>query len=164
VHAAISEISDSDSGSESCAILQDVPGRSSSLPTDCSVNWDHVIASAVDSPSYYSDSGATSHCSPNRDDFSDICSISPREIRGMNRLSISAVAVGTIKLRCGKGRRLLLRDALYIPDAKLCLISIGRLGDRGLSAMFTATGCSIVQGSQTISQSTRTATGLYRLL
>ena len=160
-HAAISDAANSDSGSEACAILRDTHHHNPS--TDCSVNWNQIIASAVDSLPYYFDSGATSHCSPNRDDFSDIRSIPPREIRGINGSSISAVAVGTIKLRCGKGRRLHLRDALYIPDAQLRLISIGKLGDMGLLATFTAKKCSIIQGSRTIAQGTRTGNGLYHL-
>ena len=104
-HAAISEVADNDSGLDTCAILQGTHHSDSSSPTDCSVNWNQVIASVVDSPPYYFDSGATSHCSPNREDFSDIHHIPPLEICGINGSSISAVAMGTIKLRCGKGQR-----------------------------------------------------------
>ena len=161
-HVATSETV-SNSGSESCSILQDIHQHDHPSPIDCSVNWNQVIASAVDSLPYYLDSGATSHCSPNRDDFSDIRSIPPREIRGINGSTISAVAVGTIKLRCGKGRRLHLHDALYIPDARLRLISIGKLGDMGLSATFTAEDCSITRGTRTLAQGTRAGTGLYQL-
>ena len=158
-HAAISDVSDSNSGSESCTILQDLTPTHS----DCSIDWSNTIATAEESPPYFLDSGATSHCSPNRDDFLDLCSIPPRKICGINGTSIAATAVGTIKIRCGKGRRLTLHNALYIPNAKLRLISIGRLGDMGITATFTASTCSILRGSRTIAKGTRTGTSLYQL-
>ena len=158
-HATITEVTDDDSGSETCGVLQDLP----LTKFQCSIDWSNLIASAEQSPPYFLDSGATSHCSPDLNDFSDYRHISPRTIRGINGTSISATAIGTIKIRCGKGRCIVLHDALYIPDAKLRLISIGRLGDMGVTATFTASMCSIMRGSRMIAQGTRAGTGLYHL-
>jgi Pol polyprotein, beta-barrel domain/gag-polypeptide of LTR copia-type len=160
-HAAISEVSSSDSGSESCAILQDSPPLLSS--DHSSVDWDNIIASATDPFPYYFDSGATSHCSPNQNDFYTLHPIPAHDICGINGSSISAVAMGTIRLWCGKGRHLLLHNALYIPNVKLCLISIGKLGNMGLKATFSSTCCSILQGSKIIAQGIRSSAGLYHL-
>ena len=121
-HAAIAEDS-SDSGSESCALLSESP--------ECSVDWNNMLAPTTNSnitpftPPYFFDSGATSHCSLYHEDFSQLTSIPMREIKGINGFSISAVAIGTIHIKCGKGQRLTLKDALYFPDVRLHLISIG---------------------------------------
>ena len=64
---------------------------------------------------------------------------------------------------CGKGWQITLKDALYIPDVNLCLISVGRLGDAGLEATFNAMQCTILRGSKTIAQGMRQGTGLYQL-
>ena len=136
-HAAITEATD-DSGSESCALLHD----HSADPYD----W-NIAAIASPTP-YLFDSGATSHCSPYREDFSDLRMIPTREIKGINGASVHAIATGTIYVRCGKGRKLILKNALYIPDVQLRLISIGCLTDDGLWASFTANECVVHRGSK----------------
>ena len=68
---------------------------------------------------YCIDSGCTSHCSPVCSDFTHLEPIPHRPIRGMNGDLIPAVGMGTIKLRCGKGRKLTLKNALFVPDAAL---------------------------------------------
>ena len=159
-HAAIAEDS-SDSGSKSCALLSESP--------ECSVDWNNMQAPTTDSyttpftPPYLFDSGATSHCSPYREDFSQLTSIPTREFKGINGSSISAIAIGTIHIKCGKGQRLTLKDALYIPDVGLCLISIGQLSDDGLHASFTATTCDIQRGSKMIAKGSQHGKGLYML-
>ena len=100
-HTAVTEDS-SDSGSDSCVFLHDV--------LTCSINWTNTIASKMDitapaiTPPYLLDSGATSHCSPYHEDFSDLKTISACEIRGINGSSGSAIAIGTICIKCGKGQ------------------------------------------------------------
>ena len=99
-HTTVTEDS-SDSGSDSCAFLHDVP--------TCSINWTNTIASKIDvtfaafTPPYLLDSGATSHCSPYHEDFSDLKTIPAGEIRGINGSSVLAIAIGTIRIKCGKG-------------------------------------------------------------
>src|SRR5882672_3466117 len=62
---------------------------------------------------YCIDSGCTSHCSPIRSDFIDLMPIPHHAVCGMNGSSIPAIGVGTIRLKCGKGRKLTLKNALF---------------------------------------------------
>src|SRR6266481_9393531 len=78
------------------------------------------------SPPYCIDLGCTSHISPVRSDFTSLTQIPHREVHGMSRVSIPAVATGTITLKCRKGRKITLRDALFVPAASLHLISVGK--------------------------------------
>jgi hypothetical protein len=57
---------------------------------------------------FYVDSGATSHCSPHRSDFTELIPIPPREINGINGTSIAAIGRGKIIIKLGKGRKLTL--------------------------------------------------------
>ena len=166
-NAAVDDNS-ADSGSESCAFLHDISICTAGIQGPfCSVDWNNsppqtdIIAAATSQLYYFFDLGATSHCSPDHADFSVLHLIPTRQVRGINGSTISTVAIGDIHLKCGKGRRLILTDALYIPDANLRLISIGCLGDVGLKASFNATQCNILRGSKTIAQGMRQGTGLY---
>lgn len=146
-HAAVTKES-SDSSSDSCAFLHDIP--------ECSIDWNDIMASTTNvnavasTPLYLLDSGATSHCSQYCKDFSDIITIPTQEIRGINRSSISAIIMGTIHVKCRKGQGFTLKNALYIHDVKLHLVSICCLSDDGLKTSFNATTCEIHCGSMTI--------------
>src|SRR5882724_5075353 len=85
---------------------------------------------------FYCDSGATSHMSPNRADFAQFQQIPTCTIHGLNGTSISAIGRGRIRLHCGKGHTLMLHDALYVPQAAICLISIGWICNNGLTVIF----------------------------
>ena len=67
------------------------------------------------------------------------------------------------QIRCGKGWQLLLKDVLYVPDAKLHLISVGCLGDLGFKTIFTTTDCHVRKGMHTIAQGTWHGASLYSL-
>jgi len=71
--------------------------------------------------------------------------------------------MGTIHIKCGKGRRLTLKDALYIPDVKLHLVSIGHLSDDEFRSSFTTHSCTILHGSKTIAKGLQHGKGLYML-
>jgi len=80
----------------------------------------------------------------------------------MNGKSIPAIGVGTIMLRCGKGRRLSLKKALFVPDAALRLISVGKLADEGLVTIFEEEVCHIRNKSgKAIADGTRKGNGLH---
>ena len=159
-HAAITSDS-SDSRSESCALLHE--------PLICFLDWKNILASTADVtaaafiPPYLLDSGATSHCSPYHEDFSDLKKIPTCQIRGINGSAVTAIGMGTIHIKCGKGRQLTLKDALYILDVKLWLISIGHLSNGGLQTSFTATTCTIQPGSKVITGGICHGKGLYTL-
>ena len=79
-------------------------------------------------------------------------------------MSIPAIATGTIILKCGKGRKITLRDALFVPAAALCLISVGKLADDGLLTTFKGSACHITGGSsKPLADGIRKGKGLYYL-
>jgi len=101
----------------------------SGLPSETEVRL--LLASeranaAVDDTPHYLDSGAMSHCSPHRADFLELMLIAPCRIKGVDGSYIAAVRIGRVKIWCGKGRQLELRDILYVPQVALCLISVGK--------------------------------------
>ena len=61
----------------------------------------------------------------------------------MNGDSIPAVSMGTIKLRCRKGRMLILKNVLLVPDATIRLISVGKLANDDLTTVFESNTCHI---------------------
>ena len=113
---------------------------------------------------YCIDSGCTSHCSPVRSDFISLMPIPHRAVQGMNGSSIPAIARGTIVLKCGKGRKITLQDALFVPAAALRLISVGRLADDGLVTSFDGSLCHIrTRSGKTMADGRRKGQGLYYL-
>jgi len=60
-----------------------------------------------------------------------------------------------IRLKCGKGRKFTLRDALYAPEAALCLVSVGRLGDESCKTTFEATCCRVRRGDRVLAEGVR---------
>ena len=83
--------------------------------------------------------------------------------KGINGSTVTAIGIGTIHIKCGKGRQLTLKDVLYIPDIKLWPISVGCLSDGGLQTSFTATTCTIWRGSKVITGSICHGKRLYTL-
>jgi len=82
----------------------------------------------------------------------------------MDRKSIPAIAKGTIKLRCGKGHYITLRDMLLVPAAVLCLISICKLADDGLITTVRDTTCHVQnKAGKPIADRLRKSKGLYYL-
>jgi len=113
---------------------------------------------------FYIDSGATSHCSPTRCDFVEYTEIAPRSISGINGSPILAIGRGSVNIFCGPGCCLVLRNVLYIPQASLRLISIGRLCDNGLSTTFNGNVCTIRDKSgQVLANANRSGLGLFTL-
>lgn len=76
---------------------------------------------------FYMDTGASTHLSPDRSDFLSLRPIASRAVKGVGGSSIFAVGIGDIRLRVTRGAWLILKDALYIPNAAVRLISIGAL-------------------------------------
>jgi hypothetical protein len=111
------------------------------------------MVAEVDMPFCF-DTGATSHISPIHTDFVELKPISPKEIRGVNGYSIPAIGIGKIKLRCRKGRKFTLQDALFAPQAALQLISVGRLGDEGCKTTFKVKRCRVFHNHKVITDGT----------
>ena len=107
--------------------------------------------------------GATSHISPFKSDFIKFTSIEPKEIHGVHGASIPALGIGVIKIQCGKGRKFTLNYALYALQAALCLISVGRLGDKGCRIVFKVTHCWVLRNNKTLAKGIRWGKNLYHL-
>ena len=82
---------------------------------------------STDAGSFFLDTGATTHISPCRNNFFDLCPIPPWSVKGVGGSSIQAVGIGTVKLVIGRGAHILLPDILFIPNTSVCLISISSL-------------------------------------
>ncbi|KAJ3494946.1 hypothetical protein NLJ89_g10708 [Agrocybe chaxingu] len=76
---------------------------------------------------FYIDSGATTHISPDRADFLTLYPIAAHPIRGVGGSSITAIGCGDIKLRISRGNYLVLRSALFVPNAAVRLVSASTL-------------------------------------
>ncbi|OBZ73058.1 hypothetical protein A0H81_06999 [Grifola frondosa] len=107
-------------------------------PFECKVDWSedsrHTVSSdgslvepisdstfhALATPEpFIIDSGATTHISPARSDFSDLCSIPPRSIAGINGSSINVLGIGTVHLHVSHGNTVILHNVLYVPQASV---------------------------------------------
>jgi hypothetical protein len=66
-------------------------------------------------------------------------------------------------VKIGKGKKLMLIDVLYVPQASLRLISIGHRADGGVSSLFHKTSCALMHGSKTIATGTCIRQSLYSL-
>jgi hypothetical protein len=80
---------------------------------------EHTEALEVPDIPFYVNSGTTSHCSPVCADFIELAPITTQDIKGMNGSCISVIGKGTIKMKSGKGKNLILRNVLYIPHTTL---------------------------------------------
>lgn len=145
-----------------------------SRPTAGTLFTDSIRAltsgTAVSSPSirnrdaFAFDSRATSHFSPFDTDFDELHPIPPRSINGFDGNAVQAIGMGTVRLRCGRGGGIALREVLYVPQAAVRLISVGRLCDAGLDVTFTAGGtkCSVAKpGGRIIATGSRISKRLY---
>ncbi|KAL7277842.1 hypothetical protein ACG7TL_008787 [Trametes sanguinea] len=137
-------------------------------------SWDDIVTldqglalSALPSQPFFFDSGATSHISPHRDDFSELTPIPPRGICGIDGSVILATAMGTIRLPVGPTDSLTPVHALYVPRATVRLISVRALCENPavVSVAFTSTGVSICRpdGSEFVAGSRLANSPLYAL-
>ena len=127
---------------------------------------DEYIASATlfRSHLYHLDSATTSSCSPYREDFIELTSIKPRAIKGVNGSTIDAIGIGSIKIPVKKGQLLIHKNVLYVPQAALRLISVGRLADENMSITFEKEKCSVRNTSGgTVIEATHKDHGLYTI-
>ncbi|PPR05636.1 hypothetical protein CVT24_002865 [Panaeolus cyanescens] len=92
---------------------------------------DALISS--DSPSadhtvpFIADSGASVHVSPYRTDFTTYRPIVPRPIKGIGGNNVLATGIGDIVLHTSQTTNLTLKDALYVPNAGIRLVSMKAL-------------------------------------
>ena len=117
-------------GNWSCTLVDD----------KCNVYWTpntNNNALALISSSYiphFIDSGTSIHCSPCKSDFTELNAAPLCSIKGINSSIIMAIGVGNIILHSPSGNKFTLHGVLYVPDAAIHLISVGKLADTGLTS------------------------------
>jgi hypothetical protein len=112
------------------------------------------------------DTGATTHISSRATDFSTLNDVPHHTIRGVGGSSVVATGVGTVYIQLNNSTTLVLRHVLYVPSAKLRLISIGVLcADDNCTATFDSQMCKISSknGNHVASGVRASARGLYIL-
>jgi hypothetical protein len=82
----------------------------------------------LDILTWFIDTCASVHVSHERSDFFELRPLSsPHVVRGIGGSLITAVGIGSIRLKLAKGAILVLHDVLFIPEASARLISVSRL-------------------------------------
>lgn len=97
------------------------------------------------------DSGASSHMSPNKSDFSNYQALeNPVEVTIADGATVKAVAVGEIVIEYSNELKVRVTDVYHIPDLDRRLISVAKLTQRGLVVQFGPSHCSIIQGTEVV--------------
>ena len=103
---------------------------------------------SLDDLPFYVDTGATIHISPEKSDFLTLKPTTARSVKGVGGSSITAIGMGSIKLRVARGAYIILQNALYIPNATVRLISVSTLArDNQAVAHFDENSCWITNKS-----------------
>jgi hypothetical protein len=101
-----------------------------------------VCCSTIESPSniWYIDSGASSHMSGVRENFTDLRDLEIRlEIVLGDDTIVRVVGCGTISFQRELMSPLVFRDVLYVPGLKKNLVSVSSIQDRGFEVSFRGT-------------------------
>jgi hypothetical protein len=105
-------------------------------------DYEHIAAtaSAPGRATFTTDSGATCHLSPNREEFVEL---KPQtgNVRGFNGSSLAVLGVGVVHVKLDNGQTLKLSNVLYVPGASLRLLSVGVLCDKGYTIEYDDTKC-----------------------
>ena len=93
------------------------------------------------------DSGCSSHLGKNEDDFSDLQQMRSQKLRMANESSTEIIARGSVHIRVNSGQKeksVELVDALFVPDLRTNLMSVGKITDKGHRVIFEKECASIV--------------------
>jgi len=149
-------------GDWSCATIDDKSTLIWNVSMTKQMDKNEYAAATETEIPFYCNSGATSHVSPNHANFAQFQQIPPSTVHSLNGTSISVIGRAKIRLHCGKGHTLTLHDALYVPQAAIPLISIGRICDNGLTVIFKSDSCVFKNTlGKTIAGGTRIGKELY---
>ncbi len=94
---------------------------------------------------FFLDSGASSHISCISLDFTSLTMLDePCKILGVGNASVYAVGVGSIELCLPEtDAQLILQNALFMPEAGICLVSIHQLNQLGYTTVFCSGCCQL---------------------
>ena len=102
------------------------------------------------------DSGASSHMSPYRDDFTEYHELSQDiSVTIADGQAMKAIGRGCIKIKTNSGGVVTITDALHIPNLDRRLLSVPKLTERGLVTRFDAKWCTILKGDHAIVRAKR---------
>ena len=112
------------------------------------INQNNHTPISLDELPFYVDTGATVHISPEKSDFLTLKPTTARSVKGVGGSSVTAIGIGSIKLRVARGAYIILQNALYIPNATVRLISVSTLArDNQAIAHFDESSCWITNKS-----------------
>ncbi|KAK2973294.1 hypothetical protein RJ640_029744 [Escallonia rubra] len=125
---------------------------------------DLCLSATVDDNSkvWYVDSGASIHCTPHRDCFSDYVHGDYGHVTVGNGYRCSIVGKGKFKIKLSNGGTLILNDVRHIPELQKNLISISGLHREGYFVAFGEKQWKVTKGSMVVARGERVGT-LYTL-
>ena len=118
------------------ARVQELSDSESGYPSVCSETPEAVMISKTTLPQWYLDTCASAHISNRKDQFISELKPSTTKISvAKSNASVTAEGVGDVRI-FWLGTDLvvnstIVRDVLYVPEASDCLLSVGKLEDRG---------------------------------
>ncbi|KAK2973815.1 hypothetical protein RJ640_002613 [Escallonia rubra] len=126
---------------------------------------DLCLSATVDDNSkvWYVDSGASIHCTPHRDCFSDYVHGDYGHVTVGNGYRCSIVGKGKVKIKLSNGGTLILNDVRHIPELQKNLISVSGLDREGYFVAFGEKQWKVTKGSMVVARGERVGT-LYTLL
>ncbi|KAK2970107.1 hypothetical protein RJ640_018427 [Escallonia rubra] len=125
---------------------------------------DLCLSATVDDNSkvWYVDSGASIHCTPHRDCFSDYVHGDYGHVTVGNGHRCSIVGKGKVKIKLSNGGTLILNDVRHIPELQKNLISVSGLDREGYFVAFGEKQWKVTKGSMVVARGERVGT-LYTL-
>jgi len=111
---------------------------------------------------WFIDSGASFHCTSQRDIFDDYASGDFGQVVVGNGHMCPIVGKGTVTVNISGGGRLVLRETRHIPELEKNLISTSKLDQEGLVITFGCGEWKITSGTRVVTKGKRTGT-LYLL-
>ncbi|KAK2976016.1 hypothetical protein RJ640_015693, partial [Escallonia rubra] len=125
---------------------------------------DLCLSATVDDNSkvWYVDSGASIHCTPHRDCFSDYVHGDYGHVTVGNGYRCSIVGKGKVKIKLSNGGTLILNDVRHIPELQKNLISVSGLDREGYFVAFGEKQWKVTKGSMVVARGERVGT-LYTL-
>ncbi|KAK3035140.1 hypothetical protein RJ639_032813 [Escallonia herrerae] len=111
---------------------------------------------------WYIDSGASIHCTPHRDCFSNYVHGDYGHVTVGNGYRCSIVGKGKVEIKLSNGGTLVLKDVRHIPELQKNLISVSGLDREGYFVPFGEKQWKVTKGSMVVARGERVGT-LYTL-
>ncbi|KAK2975197.1 hypothetical protein RJ640_022089 [Escallonia rubra] len=104
---------------------------------------------------WYVDSGASIHCTPHRDCFSDYVHGDYGHVTVGNRYRCSIVGKGKIEIKLSNGGTLILSDVRHIPELQKNLLSVSGLDREGYFVTFGEKQWKVTKGLMVVAREER---------